>query len=162
MGTDGLTTGRAIPGPVDRHVKDSLEPNWMSETGSEVYEIVFDKNVPLQFFISPGVSGSPERWARVTWMANLPRLPDGDATVPKYVVGGAEENTTIGVPDQYAEDLRNYMVAVLLTKGSKNTQNLPKAQLHAGWFINSINQQAMAQTGVNPNIAMLPYLNEIT
>ena len=162
MGADGVTIGRAIPSPVDRHVKDALEPNWVSETGTTIYEIVFDKNLPLQFFVSPGVPASPTVWARLSWMANPPALPDGGAAgAEKYIEAGSEAARVIGVPDQYAEDLRNYMVAVLLTKGSKNTLNLPKAQLHAGWFINSINQQALAQTGVNPNVQMLPYINEI-
>ena len=161
MGTDGLTVGRSVRGPVDRYTKDAFEPGWQTEVGAEVREIVFDRNQPLQFFASPGSSGNT--WLRIEWMANLPRLPDGGAPgSEKYVPAGTEASRMLSVPEQFAEDMHNYIVAAALTKGSKNTINVPKAQMHATMFANSVNQQAMSVTGVNPNIAALPFINEIT
>lgn len=162
MGSAGTTPGRAIRGPVDRYTKDSFEPNWASETGTEVLEIVFDKNLPLTFSVSPGVPASPSVWIEIEWMANLPKLPDGGAPgSEKYVVGGSEAARVLGVADQYAEDVKNYVIAIALLKGSKNTQNMTKAQLHGALFVNSINQQALVLTGTNPNITALPFVNEI-
>lgn len=163
MGANGTTMGRGIRGPVDRYLKDSFEPNWLTETGAEVLEIVFDKNLPLQFFVSPALAVIGDRWIRIEWMANLPALPAGGApTAEKYVVGGTEASRVLGVPDAFAEDVHNYMVAVALLKGSKNTANVPKAQMHANWFTQSINQQAATATGVNPNLSALPFIAEIT
>lgn len=162
MGSDGLTPGRAVTGPVDRYLKDSFEPNWLTETGAEVFEIVHDKHQPLQFFVSPALPASGDRWLRIEWMAHLPKLPDGGAPgAEKYVVAGSESTTVLGVPDSFAEDVHNYMVAVALLKGSKNMVNVPKAQMHGSLFMQSINAQAQVATGVNPNLKVLPFLAEI-
>ena len=162
MGANGTTMGRAIRGPVDRYLKDSFEPTWLTETGAEVLEVVFDKSLPTQFFVSPALAVSGDRWIRVEWMANPTALPAGGAAAAeRYVTGGTEVARVLGVPDAFAEDLHNYVVAVALLKGSKNTANLPKAQVHAGMFINSINQQAKTATGVSPNLSVLPFVAEI-
>lgn len=159
MGT-GATPGRAIHGPVDRATKDGFEPLWMSETGIEILEYVFDKNLPLQCWVSPGVTGNV--WARLQWMALLADLPAGGSPgAEKYVTAGSEAARVIGLPDQFVPDLQNYVVAVALMKGSKNYQNLPKAQVHAQLFTQSVNAQAQAVTGVNPNLTALPFINEI-
>lgn len=158
MGTDGLTPGSAIRGPVDRYTKDAFTPTWASAAGAEVLEIVFNKDVPLSFSVSPGVTNG---WIEIEWMANPTPLPGGGApAAEKYIVGGAEASRVLGIPDQYAEDLHNYIVAVALLKGSKNTANVPKAQLHASLFMQSINAQAQAISGQNPNMKALPFVNE--
>jgi hypothetical protein len=163
MGSNGLTPGRAIRGPVDRYTKDAFAPNWASETGTEVLEIIFNKDLPLTFNVSPGPAASPAVWIQIEWMANLPVLPaGGDPGAEKYVELGAEASRVIGVPDQYAEDLHNYIVAMALLKGSKNTANAPKAQFHASLFIQSINAQAQAIGAQNPNLKALPFAAEAT
>jgi hypothetical protein len=160
MGADGTTPGRAIAGPVDRYTKDAFDPTWQSAVGDAIEEIVFDKGEPLTFYVSPGVTGS--LWARIQWMVQPPALPEGGAPGgEKYVVGGAEASRVLGVPDVHAEDLHHYLVAMALLKGSKNTQNLPKSQVHAQLFVQSINTQAQVTTGVNPNLKALPFVNEI-
>jgi hypothetical protein len=162
MGIDGLTVGKAIRGAVDRYIKDAYEPTWLTETGDEVLEIVFDKNQPLRFYVSPALPTSGNRWIRVQWMANLPPLPAAGAPgAEKYVVGGSEAARVLGVPDAFAEDVQNYMIAAALLKGSKNMQNVPKAQLHAQAFIQSINAQAQVATGTNPNLTVLPFISEL-
>lgn len=162
MGANGSTIGRAIRGPVDRYLKDAYEPTWQTETGAEVLEIVFDRLLPTQFFVSPALAVAGDRWIRIEWMANPPALPAGGAPASeKYITGGTEAARVLGVPDAFAEDLHNYVVAVALLKGSKNTANLPKAQVHAGMFISSINQQAKTATGVSPNLSALPFVAEI-
>lgn len=163
MGAAGTTPGRAIRGPVDRYTKDAFAPNWASETGAEVLEIIFNKDLPLTFSVSPGPPASPAVWIQIEWMANLPALPAGGAPgAEKYVTAGSEVTRVLGVPDQYADDLQNYIVAMALLKGSKNTVNLPKAQVHAQLFIQSINAQAQAINGQNPNLKALPFANEAT
>lgn len=160
MGAAGATPGRAIHGPVDRAKKDALEPLWMTESGAEILEYVFDKNLPLQCWVSPGVTGSV--WARLQWMALPTDLPAGGAPgAEKYVTAGSEAARVVGIPDQFVPDLQNYVIAVALMKGSKNYQNLPKAQVHAQLFVQSINAQAQAATGVNPNLTALPFVAEI-
>jgi hypothetical protein len=161
MGADGLTPGNAIRGPVDRYTKDSFTPGWASVTGNVVQEIVFNKDLPLTFFVSPCPAASPDVWIQIEWMANPTPLPAGGAPASeKYVVAGSEASRVLGVPDQYAEDLHNYVVAMALLKGSKNTQNLPKAQTHAQMFIASINAQAKAISGQNLNLKVLPFAAE--
>lgn len=160
MGAAGATPGRYIHGPVDRATKDAFEPLWMSETGSEILEYVFDKNLPLQCWVSPGVTGNV--WARIQWIALLADLPAGGAPgAEKYVTAGSEAARVCGVPDQFVPDLQNYVIAVALMKGSKNFQNLPKAQVHAQLFVQSINTQAQAAGAANPNLTALPFVNEI-
>lgn len=162
MGANGSTMGRALRGPVDRYTKDAFEPTWLTETGADVLEIVFDKHLPLQFFVSPALAVTGDRWLRVEWMANPPALPaGGEPASEKYVTGGSEVSRVLGVPDTFTEDLHNYVVAVALLKGSKNTANVQKAQLHASLFIQAINAQAQVATGVSPNLTALPFLSEI-
>jgi hypothetical protein len=160
MGSDGLTIGRAVRGPVDRYPKDCFAPTWTTDTGPVVLDIVFDKDQPLQFWLSPTPTTQPH-WMRVQWMAQLPKLPDGGPpSAEVYTVAGAQNATTIKVPDSYAEDLANYVIAFLLLKGSKNTQNLAKAQTHAQMFVASINAQAKAVMGSSPNLKVLPFAAE--
>lgn len=159
MGADGLTPGKAIAGPVDRYTKDVLEPDWHTETAAVVREFVFDREAPLQAYVSPGVTGTV--WAEIQWMVMPPALPAAGApNAEVYVAGQAQADTLLWCPDTFVEDLHNYAVAVALLKGSKNTLNLPKAQQHANWFVQSINAQAQAITGVSPNLAALPFLAE--
>ena len=66
----------------------------------------------------------------------------------------------LGVTDQYTEELHHYVVAMLLLKGSKDFQNLPKSQYHAGLFMQSINTQAQVAGMANPNLKVLPFMQE--
>jgi hypothetical protein len=161
MGIDGVTPGKAVRGPVDRYSKDALEPDWHSETDHVTREFVFDKQRPTEAWISPGAPADLPVWLQIEWMRYPVKLADGGAPgSEKYTAAGALASVALEIPDQYAEDLLHYVVAMLLLKGSKDFQNMPKAQYHAGLFLQSINAQSAVQTGVNPNLKALPFAAE--
>lgn len=160
MGADGATPGRVVR-IVDVETKDSNDPDWHTKTGAVVREFVFDKTLPKVFYVVPGVPAATNVWVELAWMAEPRRITAGGepgAEIYKYDGANAE---LLGIHDQFVEDLHNYTVAMCLLKGSKNTINLQKSQAHAGLFISSINAQAAAQTGVNPNLKQLPFASEI-
>lgn len=160
MGADGATPGRAIR-LVDSATLDAINPDWHTATGAVARELVFDKEQPKAFWAVPGAPASPAVWVQVPWLAEPKRITaGGEPGAEIYAFGGAS-TALLGVHDQYVEDLHNYVVAIALMKGSKNMQNLPKAQVHAGLFTASINAQATAITGVNPNLKLLPFAAEI-
>lgn len=165
MGNAGVAPGKAVRGPVDRYVKDALEPDWHNETDNAVREFVFDKNQPTQAWISPGAppTGDTPVWLQIEWMRYPAKLADGGAPGSElYTATGALQNVAIEVPDQYAEELLHYCVAMLLLKGSKDYVNLPKSQHHANLFLQSLNMQSQAATGVSPNLKVLPFVQEIS
>lgn len=155
MGANGSTPGRVI-GDVDRASKDADDPDWHTSVGTEVREYVFDKATPKAFYVSPGVHPVTAVWAEVAWMAEPKRIPAGGEPGSEHYKFDGADVTVLGINDQFVEDLHNYVIALALMKGSKNTVNLPKAQAHASLFISSINAQASALTGVNPNLKTLP------
>lgn len=161
QGADGLTPGRVIR-IVDRETKDANDPDWHTRTGAVIREYCYDKNQPRTFFVIPGVPAGIAVWAYVSWLAEPKRIPDGGAPGAEVYAADDSSATLLGIHDQYVEDLHNYMVAFMLLKGSKNTQNMAKAQLHAGLFTSSINAQAAALTGVNPNLKQLPFMTEVS
>jgi hypothetical protein len=159
MGANGSTPGRAVR-PVDRASKDADDPLWHTIAGTEVREFVADKNVPKAFYVSPGAHAVTPVWVEVSWMAEPKRIPAGGEPGSENYKFDTGNNTLLGINDQFVEDLHNYVVAVALLKGSKNTVNLPKSQAHTGLFLSSINAQASALTGVNPNLKTLPLAAE--
>lgn len=160
MGADGMTPGLPVR-VVDGAALDAADPLWHTKTAAVVREIAFDKLLPRVFWVSPGVPAAGQVWLELPWVAEPRRVPDGGAAGAElYKVGGVS-NELLGVQDQYVEDLQNYVVAMALMKGSKNNINLPKAQTHAALFTASVNAQATALTGVNPNLKLLPFAAEI-
>lgn len=166
MGADGLTPGRAVR-PGDRAHKDLANPDWHVATADTVVrEVMHDRAVPLTFFVSPPVHASTAVWLDIEWMREPRRIVETGASSSAFVRyaadgSGAGSADVMGIRDAQIEDAHNYVVAVALLKGSKNVQNLPKAQVHAGLFLQSLNAQALALTGTNPNLKLLPFINEI-
>lgn len=166
MGADGLTPGRAVR-VVDRAHKDSSNPDWHIATADTVVrEAMHDRAVPLTFFVSPPVHPSTAVWMDIEWMREPRRISDTGVSSTAFVRyaadgsgGGAAD--VMGIRDAQIEDAHNYVVAMALLKGSKNTANVPKAQLHAATFLQSLNAQVQALTGTNPNLKAFPFLNEI-
>jgi len=158
LGSNGSTPGRIIR-VVDRYTKDSTDPDWHTRTGSAIKEFVYEKNTPRQFEVSPGVTGNV--WVEVSWMAEPTAVPAGGAPGSEAYLFDGASTTLLGIQDQFVEDLHNYVVAMCLLKGSKNTQNIPKSQYHASLFTASINAQAAVVAGVSPNLKQLPFVNEI-
>lgn len=159
MGSDGLTPGRIVR-VVDRYTKDTNDPLWHTRVGTEVREFVFDKTLPRVLYVSPACQN---KWVEVSWMVEPAALLAGsdDPNVPVYGSTPPGSTTKLGVADQYVDDLLNYVVGVALMKGSKLVQNLPKSQAHASLFTASINAQAQVFTGVNPNLKVLPFIEQM-
>lgn len=159
MGADGQTRGRAIRAPVDRNCKDAFDPDWQTKSGLDVREIIFSKDMPTRFDVSPKPIG--DRWIEIEAMVMPREIPGGGAPGSEiYAVSGANTEV-IPLPVKWIEDLQHYVAALLLLKGSKDTQNLVKASTHTQAFLASLNAQAQAQTGVNPNLKSLPFSAEI-
>jgi len=161
MGADGITPG-TVPSIVDSDTMDTSNPDWHTDTPDvTVIEIVADKTFPLDFYVSPPVHASTPVWLEVKWLAEPKRLVAGPKGAERYVEGGAGANETLSIGDQYEIDLQNYVVAMALLKGSKNVQNLPKAQVHTQLFIQSINAQAQVYSGVSPALTALPFAAQV-
>lgn len=159
MGTNGSTPGRVVR-PVDRDTKDNNDPDWHTRADTSIREYIFDKNTPRSFYVSPGAHAATPVWVELSWMAEPRRIPDGgEPGAEAYKYDGASA-ALLGINDQFVEDLHNYVVAIALLKGSKNTQNAGKAQMHASMFLSSINSQATVLTGVSPNLKTLPFATE--
>jgi hypothetical protein len=161
MGANGLVPGRAAR-LIEARALDAIDPDWHTRTGAAVTEYAFDRQLPKVFWVAPGVpAGGAAVWLQLPWLAEPRRIPEGgEAGAEVYKFDGASA-VMLGINDQYVEDLHNYVVAIALMKGSKNMQNLPKAQAHAALFTASINAQAAAATGVNPNLKLLPFAAEL-
>lgn len=160
MGPNGQVPGRVVR-VVDRETRDNNDPDWHSKTGPVVREYVAEKALPKVFYAVPGVPADVPVWVDINWLAEPKRIPAGGASGAEiYLVDGASTEL-LGINDQFVEDLHNYIVAIALLKGSKNTQNVEKAKLHAAMFTSSINAQASMLTGVNPNLKQLPFAAEL-
>lgn len=159
MGTNGLTRGRAIRPPVDRDAKDAFDPGWQTELGTEVREVVFDKNRPTSFAVSPSMIG--DRWIEIEAMVMPTPIQDGGPPGAEIYQEYSANPFVLPLADNWVEDLLHYVVAYLLMTGSKATQNLPMAQTHAQAFMSSINAQAQVQSGVNPNLKSLPFTEDM-
>lgn len=160
MGPNGQTPGRVIR-LIDRYTKDTNDPLWHTKTGAEIREYIYDKQTPRVLYVVPGVPSSGAVWVELSWMAE-PKVipPGGEPGSHVYAYDGAS-TVLMGIHDQFIEDAQNYVVAMALMKGSKNVQNLPKAQTHIALFTSSINTQATVLTGVNPNLKALPFADQI-
>lgn len=160
MGADGATPGRIVR-ICDQDTKDSNDPDWHTRTGAVVREFIFDKAMPKVFWVVPGVPVGGNVWVDINWLAEPTRIPDGGLPGAEVYAADGASNVLLGINDQFVEDLHNYMVGMLLLKGSKNTENVAKAQLHAGLFTQSLNAQVTVLTGVNPNLKQLPGAAEL-
>lgn len=151
MGTDGATPGRAIR-LVDRDMLDTLTPDWHTTAGSPPAEYVFDPRLPKVFYVNPPVPGAGTWWAEVIYLADPVALLETDT----YAFSGANDSK-ISVADVFADDLTNYIVARGQMKDAEFSVSMQSAGAFATMFINSINAQATAATGVNPNLEWLPF-----
>jgi hypothetical protein len=158
MGENGLTPGRAIR-QVELEALDLADPDWHTEAnGTAVREWTTAGNVPTALYVSPA---APDHWVEIEWSVEPTRVPPGgDEGAELYTPDG--NNTLLGIPDHLVDELHAYVVAVCLLKGSKQNQNIPKSQVWAGIFTNSLNALAEAETGTNPKLQLLPFADEIS
>lgn len=149
MGADGATPGRPIR-VVDRDILDTSNPDWHNKSGTPT-QYTFDPAAPKIFYVSPGVASGANVWVELCYLSDPVQIPlAGD-----YSKDGSN-STVISVDDKYADDLKNYMLARAYTKESQFAANAQLASYHAGNFVTSLNAQATALTGVNPNLQTLP------
>lgn len=154
MGTNGSTPGRAVR-TIARDLLDSLNPMWHQDRGTAVKEFMYDPQTPLAFHVSPGVHPTTPVWVRISWCVQPARIPN---TGDLYASDG-DSDLAIGVHDEYAEDLVNYIVARANMCDSE-WANPAKAAAFAGLFLQALNGKAAVLTGHNPNLSRLPFAPE--
>ena len=153
MGSNGSTPGRAIR-VVDREILDTNQPDWHSVSGTPVSQYCFDPRFPKVFYVYPGVPAATNWWVEMSFLANPVEVPQG-STATQYAWDGAD-STKISVDDKYIDDLVEYILARAYLKDAEFAGNAAMANAHASVFTGSINAQATALTGVNPNLQSLP------
>lgn len=148
MGANGSTPGRAVR-IVDRDVLDASNPNWHIATPSAVVrQYTFDPLLPKSFYVSPPVPATDQCWVEISFIAD-----------PKTVAVGSAmpgSSVRISVDDKNSDDLFNYIMARAQMKDAEIDGNASLASNYVGMFTASINAQATAMLGVNPNLTALP------
>lgn len=153
MGMDGVTPGRSIR-VVSREVMDSQTPDWHTNTGAvTIDQFMFDPRVPKAFYVSPPVHATTPVWVEAAYMADPVQIAwSGVAT---YGMDGSS-TAMISVDDKHIDDLVNYIVARAYSKDAEFAANQNLATNYTQLFLTSLNAQATALTGVNPNLSALP------
>lgn len=150
MGANGSTPGNVIR-IVDMEILDSIRPDWHTKTGTPT-QYAFKPSTPKTFYVSPGVASGGSAWIELAFIA----LP-----VPIVATGNlgmdGSSTATISVADTYVDDLINYVLARAYMKDAEFAANAQLAAAHTALFTSSINAQATALTGVNPNLQTLPF-----
>lgn len=156
MGSNGATPGRAIL-ITDHEALDSADPYWHSSTGNTILQYTFDPKTPDNFYVVPGVPAGSNVWAEISYLSDPVEVPlTGD-----YGVNSAS-TTKISIDDKYVDDLVNYILARAYIKDAEYAGEGGLASAHAQMFLSSLNAQAQAMTGINPNLQSLPMQNAAT
>lgn len=155
MGADGTKPGRAIQ-ITDAESLDAFLPDWHSSTGAAVQQYVFDPRTPKNFYVYPGVPATGSVWVEVSYLCSPKEIK---ATSDTQFAADGTDNTTISVDDKHIDEILNYMLARAFLKDSESAANAALGTAYAQLFNGSINAQAAALTGVNPNLQSLPFNN---
>lgn len=152
MGEDGMTPGRAMR-LVKREALDAIAPDWHTESDTTLTEYAFDPRNPKFFWVYPGVSDAQSVWVEISYLAN-PK----DVELDEGSMGLEGDSTAkLSIDDQFVDDLVNYMLARAHLKESETAANAQLVSGYTNLFLSSINAQAKAMTGVNPNLRVLPF-----
>lgn len=150
MGANGATPGRVIK-RIDRESLDAGNPDWHTAKQSAVIrEYAFDPRTPTVFFVSPPAAVGT--WVEISYMANPSEIANPGNAYGKD--GGS--SVTISIDDKYTDDIVNYVMARAHMKDAEFSGNAGLASSFINIFTSSINAQAVALTGVNPNLESLP------
>lgn len=156
MGTNGATPGRVIR-PTSRKVLDAQNPTWHMLAGSPIREYVYDPLTPRYFYVVPAVPATGGAvWAEISYTAQPVKLPPGEEAGSERYRVEDDDTTVIGISDEFADDLVNYIVARANMKATDWSDG-NKATAFAGLFTSSINAVVTARMGVNPNLKRLPF-----
>jgi hypothetical protein len=151
MGANGLTPGRAIR-PGSRAVLDAISPNWHTEVGTAVREVIYDPQTPKYFWVYPGV-GTTDVWLDIPWLPDPIAIPQG-AAVDTYKFDGVS-TVLLSIDDKNVDDLMNYVIARARLMDGEDS-SLVEAGIHTQMFVSSINTQAVAAGLPNPKLQSLP------
>jgi hypothetical protein len=152
MGPAGTAVGK-IPRVIDRDELDSIDPSWQMKTGTEVRAYAYDPTTPTVFYVTPGVP-TGGLYMRMSYAALPAVLAPGNDATPLYAYAGTN-TALLSIDDANVDDLFNYVSARMNMKDDSNAKPaLVAAQINS--FVTSINAQATALTGVNPNLKRLP------
>jgi hypothetical protein len=146
MGANGSTPGRAVR-LVDRETLDQYTPDWHVETGTEISGFTYDPKTPQVFFVTPGVKAGANVWVDIQYAFNPPEV-----SVSGSFGMDSSDTTTVGIDESNTDDLVNYILARAYAKDSESGSNLSVSAMYGQQFVASINAQAAAITGVNPNL----------
>jgi hypothetical protein len=150
MGSDGQTVGSAIR-IVDHQILDLYSPSWHKDTGTEVSGYVYDPRTPKIFYVTPGVPSTSDVWVELSYLADPADISAGG----DYGYQGTN-TAVISVDNKFTDDLVNYILARAYGKDGENASNQALSVTYGQMFVSSINAQAAALTGVNPNLHALP------
>lgn len=150
MGADGLTPGKAIR-LIDRDNLDITDPDWHTKLRSPVTGLIFDPRTPKVFYVVPGVPVNVSCWVEGSILVGPVDIPDA----ADYGMNGTD-TTTLGIDDKHVDDVFNYAMARAYMKDAEYAADGGNVQLHTSLFTGSINAQAVALHGVNPNLRSLP------
>lgn len=160
MGPDGLTPGRSIT-IIDRQRLDRIDPDWHTKAGTTVRQYAYNPQDPLSFYVTPAIPATPSVWVDVSITAPPKPIEDGgDHGSESYSWSGGS-TASVGIDDQYEDELWNYAVAYLLLGNAKSQNALARANVHVQAFNGSINSLAQQLTGQNPNLKTLPFAPEV-
>lgn len=151
MGSDGVTPGITVD-VIDRASIDAMLPDWHTKSGAIVENVVTDPRTPSVFYVSPGAAG--DVWLEISYCALPAQI--AMATAGQFASTSAD-TTVIPVADAYADDLVNYIVARAFMSKADLVESTTMASAYTQFFVASINAQATALTGNNPNLSMLPF-----
>lgn len=156
MGSDGMTEGAAVR-VVDRKALDAQSPTWRAaaQSGTTVRGYVFNPETPRSFSVTPPVPAGQSVWLRIAYLAQPVRVQNTGAPGAELYLASGSNATVISIADEYVDDLVNYIVARAHMKQTQWAED-SKAAAFANMFVSSINAQATAMTGVNPNLQRLP------
>jgi hypothetical protein len=161
MGANGTTPGRAVR-MIDRDKMDAADPTWHTATGTEVRAVVFDPATPLHFYVWPAAANY---WLEVAYDAMPVAIPNtatvdtrGRHTAGVYGIG-QNSAQTITVGDENADELVMYVCARAHLKDDTYSES-GKAAAFVSQFVGSLNARVQALTGRNPNLRMLPGIDE--
>ena len=153
MGPTGTTPGRSVR-VIDREILDVNSPDWHAATGTPIAGFVYDPRTPKIFYVTPGVPAATTWWVEASYLAD----PLTVAHAAEGVYGkDSPEAATISIDDKYVDDLLNYILARAFLKDAEYASNPALASSYTTLFTASINAQAAAVTGVNPNLQSLPF-----
>lgn len=154
MGTSGTVPGRSVR-LIERDVIDAATPTWhAAAAGTEVREFVYDSSTPRDFYVSPPVPAG-RLWVEFPYAASPRRIVNtGTELSPRYLRAGTATDV-LSVDDEWSDALKHYVCARLhLTDSKFSDRN--KYLVHAQQFLGMLNAKAMAMTGKNPNLTVLP------